>query len=514
MAVENIRLKIGNMAKAILVTGQSYQDPKDALNEFVSNAADEYADMGVRGERIRVILRRQGRHPLIAIDDDGRGMTLDRLRELARNLFDSVKAGDDKTLGEKAIGLLAFQQLCEQCDIVTRPVGGELTHVLHLKRGNANARLDVDERRRARSTPGTTVYLRNLDPDVVRLMTQRKVGDYLRRRRGPALEQGQYVIEVIEGRRTEVILPEPLAGIRVDIAPQMTLWGRIDFSLSVVPKPDSGHRVAVVGRAGTTILDDITQLDEFDSSPWNSDQVGGHIIFPSLVQSAGRRAIVRDRNAFPVFLDAVQGIGPAISRALEKVAREIDMDTSERLSLEVRRIFGRVLKELSDLDNPMRTPVGIEPGGDGLFEAALDGKVQPGYTDNEAEYFEEPTPAELIAPPMSPPSQSRSLPPADPEDLGAKPRRSRQLPSIAPDPSPGTARSRFDAIAGVVYYNQSHIDYLTVKTDDSALLDYISTLVAKEYVVYNNSRSAGEDLAEEMVRVLVRVRSHLKRANI
>ena len=38
---EKIRLRIGNLAKAVLVTGQAYQDPKDALNEFVSNAADD-----------------------------------------------------------------------------------------------------------------------------------------------------------------------------------------------------------------------------------------------------------------------------------------------------------------------------------------------------------------------------------------------------------------------------------------------------------------------------------------
>jgi hypothetical protein len=30
---------------------------------------------------------------------------------VARSLFESAKAGDDRTLGEKAIGILAFQQL-------------------------------------------------------------------------------------------------------------------------------------------------------------------------------------------------------------------------------------------------------------------------------------------------------------------------------------------------------------------------------------------------------------------
>jgi C4-dicarboxylate-specific signal transduction histidine kinase len=120
VAAEKVRLRIGNGGKAVLVTGQVYRDPKDALNEFVSNAADEYTQSGQRGARIRIVLRRKGKRPVIAIDDVGRGMTPERLREIARNLFESAKAGDDRTLGEKAIGLLAFQQLAQRCEIVSR----------------------------------------------------------------------------------------------------------------------------------------------------------------------------------------------------------------------------------------------------------------------------------------------------------------------------------------------------------------------------------------------------------
>ena len=35
-------------------------------------------------------------------------------------------------------------------------------------------------------------------------------------------------------------------------------------------------------------------------------------------------------------------------------------------------------------------------------------------------------------------------------------------------------------------YNDRHPDYLLVKDDEPMLLDYLATLVAKEYVVYNN----------------------------
>ena len=94
---------------------------------------------------------------------------------------------------------------------------------------------------------------------------------------------------------------------------------------------------------------------------------------------------------------------------------------------------------------------------------------------------------------------------------GAQPDRARgsKLPSIAPDPEPGEARSRFDAGAGVVLYNDRHADYLLVKDSEPALLDYLATLVAKEYVLYNNPRAAAEEMAEEMVRMVVRVRRHL-----
>ena len=50
-----------------------------------------------------------------------------------------------------------------------------------------------------------------------------------------------------------------------------------------------------------------------------------------------------------------------------------------------------------------------------------------------------------------------------------------------------------------------------VKGSETALLDYLSTLVAKEYVVYNNPRASSREVGEELVRMLIRVRRHLPR---
>lgn len=497
------------MGKAVLVTGQAYQDPKDALNEFVSNAADEYAQVGARGTRIRIVLRRRGRYPVIAVEDAGRGMDSERLREIARNLFNSSKASDPKTIGEKAIGILAFQQLGGRCDLVTRPAGSTETLALRLERGSSRAELEPNERRRARDAPGTTVYISDLDPDVLRVLTLRKVVDYLRRRRGHALARGDYQIEVIEGRHSELVTPEEPDGVRLDVPARSTLWGRMEFRLYVAARPDRRRRVAVVGAGGTTILDDLAEIEEFDHAPWSSDQVSGLVAFEALQQSAGRRAVLRDREAFPVFVDAIRSIEPAVARTLERVAREVDVDVAGRLNEAVRRIFGRVLKELDDLDNPMRTAIGTHPGQGAVLgeitepERLLEQRERAGPPEMRPEI---PSIDELV-PPATPPDEvaAEAPPQAQPS------RRSKSLPTLLPDPSPDGVRSRFDPADGVVYYNDRHPDYLLLKADEPALLDYLATLVAKEYVVYNNPRAASDELAEEMVRMLVRVRRHLPR---
>jgi hypothetical protein len=504
---EQIRLRIGNMGKAVLVSGQAYQDPKDALNEFVSNAADEYAEAGTRGERIRIVLRRRGRYPVIAVEDGGRGMDADRLREIARNLFHSSKASDPRTIGEKAIGILAFQQIGGRCDIVTRPAGSPQTYSLRLERGSPRAVLDPNERRRARDLPGTTVYISDLDPDVLRVLTLRKVADYLRRRRGHALARGDYMIEVIEGRGSELVTPEEPEGVRLDIPSRSTLWGKMEFRLYIAARADRRRRVAVVGAGGTTIIDDLAELEEFDHEPWTSDQVSGLVAFDALQQTAGRRAVLRDRESFPVFLDAVRSVEPAVARTLERVAREIDLDVAGRLNETVRRIFGRVLKELDDLDNPMRTSIGSEPGQGALMEGAsaverVSAAEGPGAAEPPSEL---PSIDELVPPPAT---EAASEPPTEARPAA---RRSKSLPTLLPDPSPDGVRSRFDPDDAVVYYNDRHSDYLMLKGDEQALLDYLATLVAKEYVVYNNPRAVGDELAEEMVRMVVRVRRHLPR---
>ena len=175
------------------------------------------------------------------------------------------------------------------------------------------------------------------------------------------MARGDYQIEVIEGRHSELVTPDEPDGVRLDIPARSTLWGRMEFRLYVAARPDRRRRVGVVGAGGVTILDDITEVEEFDHAPWSTDQLSGLVAFEAWQQSAGRRAVLRDRDAFPMFVDAVRSIEPAVARTLERVAREVEADVTVHLSETVRKIFGRVLNELDDLDNPMRTAIGTHP---------------------------------------------------------------------------------------------------------------------------------------------------------
>jgi hypothetical protein len=260
--------------------------------------------------------------------------------------------------------------------------------------------------------------------------------------------------------------------------------------------------VSVVGRAGTSILDDLAELEEFSGTPWDSDQVSGRIVFESLQQTAGRRAILRDRGAFPLFVEAIKTIEPAVAHTIERVGREVDAETADRLSDLIRRIFGRVLKELEDLDNPMRSAGGT---GSGPGEAP----GEPASTTNGAGASNGNEPAQPDLGQLLPPPSDPVSPTTLSDDERSSPSGSSRLPTVLPDPNPGEVRSRFDPDVGVVFFNDTHPDYLLVKDSEPMLLDYLATLVTKEYVVYNNPRAEAQEIGEELIRMLVRVRRHI-----
>jgi len=62
---------------------------------------------------------------------------------------------------------------------------------------------------------------------------------------------------------------------------------------------------------------------------------------------------------------------------VDKARHEVDSQTPDRLADTVRKVFGRVLKELADIDNPVRMLVGSSEGQGGPLETGPAGSGSP-----------------------------------------------------------------------------------------------------------------------------------------
>ena len=70
---EMVRLRIGNLAKAVLVIGPGVPGSEGRAQRVRLQRRRRVCRGGIAGERIRILLRRRGVRAVIAVDDVGRG---------------------------------------------------------------------------------------------------------------------------------------------------------------------------------------------------------------------------------------------------------------------------------------------------------------------------------------------------------------------------------------------------------------------------------------------------------
>ena len=496
--IQVVPLKIRNLSKNLLYLGQVYADPRDALNEFVSNAADECVQAGRQGEVIRVYLGRKGERPWIRVLDRGQGMSRRQLERVATSLCESEKANIreiPEVIGEKGIGILGFASIAEQCDLVSRVEGSDETHCMSLKKGKESCTIRLEETRK-RAEAGTDVYLYGISKENLRILTPQKLCEYFRIRRRSALLRGDYAIEIVEGRKTYPVQPETYKGIPFEVSAGHTSFGKIRFHLYLWPTPAQGRHVAVIGKGGTTILDSLDELDEFRSSPWNMNQIQGDITFAALEQTTGRKGVVRDEARFPAFVEAVRAIESNLVAELHQLTEEHQEKIDRHLYATLREVFAKVLKELEDLEMPLRT--GVEDP---------EGKPGPGAAVDPMDKVPGGIRAGSVQPSGRPTSQA-----VDPSQPQTTRQRSRPLPTWYPKPfedSKSHLRSELDPDQRVIYVNERHPDYAANKRSSQGLMVYLTLLTAKELALWHFPRMDSVAVGEEMICIFLRARKYL-----
>jgi hypothetical protein len=488
--LETGKLEIGDVTKAIFHLGNVYEDPRDALAEFITNSID------ARATQIVVQLHRRGAKGSIEITDDGDGMTASDLSRIARSLCDSIKADDERTVGEKGIGILGFQEIADECEIVSRTARQPATHTLHLKKGTRE--YTIVEAGKKPPVQGTAVRLSGVEKSRMRQFTLAKLDEHLKRKFRVHLLAGDVRITVVEGRKAVHVQPDHYKGVPFFVNEVRTQYGDIRLDLYVNPSGRS-ESVAVYHK-GNLVLDSITQLDEFAGDPWASGKVTGEISNDFNKPTTGRSGFMHHSKKWPVWVQGIRGIEAQLQAEVDRLTREASEEADRQMHKRIREAFLRALAELptfGGITSPIADPAGDEEHG----EPGDEPTIQPPPTDHGPDGDgQDPRPPQPSLFPSETPINARA-------GVGFN------LIEAPLNDSPDL-HSDFNPSAVLIRVNTLHPDYQRERASQDRKESYLVRLIAKEMTLYEYPDTTPENLVEKLLDLELAARRNLEAGSL
>ncbi len=479
-------LQIGDVTKAIFHLGNVYEDPRDALAEFVTNSID------ARASRIFIRLHRRGDTGSIEIEDDGEGMTLHDLRRTAVSLCDSMKADDERTVGEKGIGILGYQEIASGCEILSRTLADPETHALHLR--TRTRKYSITDAAKKRPIQGTVVRLTGIDKSRMRQFTIPKVEEHFKKKFRVHLSSGSVQITVVEGRKSVPIQPDHYKGIPFYINKVRTPYGDIQLDLFI--NPNGRTEAVAVYHKGNLVLDSITELDEFQEDPWTSGKVTGEVNNDFNKANTGRSGFLRHSKKWPAWVHALRGIAPELQAEVDRLSKEASEEADRQMHKRIREAFLRALAELptfGGINAPIADPDGREEKGEPAEEATIE---PVGIQGKEV----------IVDPEPRPP---RPRPPLLPGNLlAARAGVGFNLIEVPLHDKP-EIHSDFNSSAVLIRVNTLHPDYHRESVPQERKESYLVRLIAKEMTLYEYPDTAPENLVEKLLDLELAARRNL-----
>ena len=313
------KLRIGDHWNAITIIALSQTNPLKAVAEFVENSIDAHAR--------NIIITRGKEHgqTYLRILDDGDGIPKDSegkpdFKYVATHVCDSIKRrmkeqGAKGVQGEFGIGLLSFWTVGEQLALTSVGSDGK-SHQMAMRRGDPN--YSVRRVRTLFAGHGTELKVWPLLPGI-RKFSGEKIQWYLASELRDRIRRSGVRISIKDRTaRTELVVePREFAGRLLHHLPQpSTPHGDVYVELYLTEAAAASH----IGlyRSGTRVLEDITQLDEFQKEPWTSSELQGLIDAPFLTLTPGTRlGVVRD-EAFAQFCNAIEPLELTLTEQIEQ----------------------------------------------------------------------------------------------------------------------------------------------------------------------------------------------------
>jgi len=465
---DELLLSIGDEENVIRILGDVYNDPRDAMAEFITNAIEASAT------KIYVFLHKRAKEPYMRVSDNGDGMTEDGLKYARKNIGNSLKRYDPKTPGEKGIGILGFQAIADRCDIVSR--GNTESFCLSLTAGTRKAPIE-QEKERALQIRGTDVYLYGIGDDRWRMFTREKLANHFKTKFRRDLSSDAFSLEIIEGKEATRVRPEAYKGEPFYINTLRTSYGNIRLSLYILPSGKSGS-IGVYCK-NIKVLN-LVDLPEFACELWNLGKVQGEITADFLTPTTGRGSFIRDRKHFPAWVNGVKSIEKQLASEVEHLSKEYSTAQNRKLYKRLKLAFQKAITELN-LEGMKRrkTSKGLLKD-DGNREQS---KKRRSKKDGGKERKKRKMKAFSFS--------------WDEDDFN-------RLPELNPE-----LRSYLEPKTMTIIANKAHPDYVKEYPSPERRESYFRTLTSKELALYNYPKANPETLLEELVAIEVCVRRHL-----
>jgi len=468
---DEVLLSIGDEENVIRILGDVYDDPRDALAEFITNAIE------AKATKIYVFLYKRAKEPYIRVSDNGNGMTKDMLKYVAKNIGNSLKRYDPETPGEKGIGILGFQALAYRCDIVSRGNTNRETFCLSLTAGTRQGSIEEEEER-ALQIRGTDIYLYGMGDDKWRMFTREKLANHFKTKFRLDLSTDACSLEIVEGKEATRVRPEAYKGELFYIDSIRTNYGNIRLSLYILP---SGKSCSISVYCKKIRVLNLIDLPEFACEPWNLGKVQGEITADFLTPTTGRGSFIRDRKHFPAWVNAVKSIERQLASEVEHLSKEYSTAQTRKLYKKLKLAFQKAIAELN-LEGMKRR----RKKRDDIIIAK-----EAGGSGNEGE--------------------------GNDVNKERKKRRKRKMKAFTfswnEDSFANTdhpeLRSYLDPKLLIIDINTDHPDYIKECQSAERRDAYFRTLTSKELALYNYPKAKAETLLEELVAIEVCVRRHL-----
>ena len=377
----SIRLKPADPFDLIRLLARSQNDPRKAVAELIQNSLDAGAS--------EVTVTRFRHHGAIGLSivDNGAGVLPelargDALHHIATHIGHSYKQRltpkERYALlqqGKYGIGLLGFWSVGRHLAIRSRVKGSDVW-VLQLEEEKADGSVGPERGQKRMEPTWTEVVIRDLHPPSQRLLSGRRLCDYLAFELRGQLLQREVRLRVVDklarGRAQQdfPVRPPRFQGVPLPEVRDWPVEGHPPLSLELHYLPEEhgpGH--VTLACAGTVVAEDLAQLEAVDLryAPWQSGRLTGIVDAPFLDVAPGtRRGVVPNEKA-EAFAKAMAALAERVSEWLARFEKSRAHEADRALHRRLKDVFRELQRRLPHYELfPVENVAGAAGPGDAL----------------------------------------------------------------------------------------------------------------------------------------------------